>query len=432
VEIYAGHAVNGDGHRRSDLGSALPVTDAGAHAAFLLAEFASSLARFLDTHSLSPCGGPDAVAGGGQWPAAVTHRKGCKMSRGRFQASPACVACMIVFFPTYASRTPTGWSASVAGMVAVPLPERSRRRVLAVAVLRRLLDLDDAQMESEIFRRRAEVFLFRRVAGQRIRIALGDRIIDAGLSDRSGHFQARVDFDDNFAAAWSRLQATGQLLDYTATSVDADGGDEVVATSSGVIHLVPAEGTSVISDIDDTVKFTNVADRRELLRNTLVREFIPVEGMPELYQRWQHSGAIFHYVSSSPWQLSDCLCRFLGAVGLPAGSMHLKLFRLKDSTPLGRLPSRKRGKRRTIERIMDDFPARRFVLVGDSGERDPEVYASVARRRPEQVAGIIIREVPAKASRAKVHERLDKLARRLPSGGITIFQTPDELTEVQP
>ncbi|MGI9176597.1 MAG: phosphatidate phosphatase App1 family protein [Pirellulales bacterium] len=339
---------------------------------------------------------------------------------------------MIVFFPTYASRTPTGWSASVAGMVAVPLPERSRRRVLAVAVLRRLLDLDDEQMESEVFRRRAEVFLFRRVANQRIRITLGDRIIDAGLSDRSGHFQTLVDFDDDFAATWSRLQATGCMIDYTATSMDSDGGDEMVAASTGTIHLVPAEGTSVISDIDDTVKFTNVADRRELLRNTLVREFIPVDGMPEVYQRWQQSGAIFHYVSSSPWQLSDCLCRFLGAVGLPAGSMHLKLFRLKDSTPLGRLPSRKRGKRRTIERIMDDFPARRFVLVGDSGERDPEVYVSVARRRPEQVAGIIIREVPAKASRAKVHERLAKLARRLPSGGITIFQTPDELADLQP
>jgi phosphatidate phosphatase APP1 len=337
---------------------------------------------------------------------------------------------MIVFFPTYASRTPTGWTASVAGMVAVPLPERSRRRTLAVAVLRRLLDLDDAQMESDVFRRRAEVFLFRRVAGQRVRIVLGDRIIDAGLSDRSGHFQTRIEFDDDFATTWSRLQATGRLLDYTATAMGSEIDGEPDAAAVGSIHLVPEEGLSVISDIDDTVKFSNVADRRELLRNTLVREFIPVEGMPEVYQRWQESGATFHYVSSSPWQLSDCLCRFLGAAGLPAGSMHLKLFRLKDSTPLGRLPSRKRGKRRTIDRIMDDFPARRFVLVGDSGERDPEVYVSVARRRPEQVAGIIIREVPAKASRAKVRERLAKLARRLPTGAITIFQTPDQLTDL--
>ncbi len=359
--------------------------------------------------------------------------EGCKMGRGRFQAHPRhAFSGMIVFFPTYARRTAAGWTATVAGMVTRPLPERSRRRVLAVAVLRRLLELDDAQVESDVFRRRAEVFLFRRLAGERIRIALGDRVIDAGVSDRSGHFQARVELDGDFAAELVRPRpAGGMTLEYTGTTVDGDPDPGAVVTATGNIHLVEETGTSVISDIDDTVKFSNVADRRELLRNTLVREFTAVEGMPEAYRRWQDAGVAFHYVSSSPWQLSDCLCRFLGAAGLPAGSMHLKLFRLKDSTLLGRLPSRKRSKRRTIEQILDDFPARRFVLVGDSGERDPEVYAAVARRRPEQVAGVVIREVPAKASRAKVRERLAKLARRLPAETFTVFQTPDELAGLQ-
>lgn len=340
---------------------------------------------------------------------------------------------MIVFFPTYACRTSGGWTARIAGMVAQPLPERSRRRTLAVAVLRRLLDLDEEQMESEVFRRRSEKFFFRRVAGYRVTIALGDRTIDAGYSDRAGHFEAQVEFDDAFAAAWSQSAAGArQRLEYSGAAGAADGEGEVVPAGGGCIHLVDASGISVISDIDDTVKFTNVADRRELLRNTFVREFAAVEGMPEMYRRWQASGATFHYVSSSPWQLSDCLCRFLGDAGLPPGSMHLKLFRLKDSTPLGRLPSRKRGKRRTIERILADFPTRRFVLVGDSGERDPEIYASVARRRPDQVAGILIREVPAKASRAKVRERLARIARRLPAGAVTVFQSPDELADLDP
>jgi phosphatidate phosphatase APP1 len=186
----------------------------------------------------------------------------------------------------------------------------------------------------------------------------------------------------------------------------------------------------VISDIDDTVKFTNVADRRELLRNTLLREFMAIEGMPDVYRRWQQAGAEFHYVSSSPWQLSDCLCRFLGTAGLPAGSMHLKLFRLKDSTPLGRLTARKRSKRRAIEQIMRDFPGRRFTLVGDSGERDPEVYAAVARRRPEQVAGVFIRRVPDRAAASHVSLRFDKLARRLPAGGLPTFVDAAELAPV--
>lgn len=338
---------------------------------------------------------------------------------------------MIVFFPTYARRTPTGWTATIAGMVSRPLPEKSRRRVLAVAVLRRLLDLDEEQLESDVFRRRAEAFFFQRLAGRRVRIRIGDREIAPGISDRAGHFRTEVAFDADFAAAWGTPQPAGGLrLDYQGLVEDPDGGVEMPA--AGSIHLVAETGTSIVSDIDDTVKVTNVADRRELLRNTLVREFMAVEGMPAVYRRWQNSGAAFHYVSSSPWQLSACLCRFLGDVGLPAGSMHLKLFRLKDSTPLGRLPSRKRSKRRTIEQIMDDFPARRFVLVGDSGERDPEVYAAIARRRPEQVAGIMIREVPTKASRAKVRERLGKLARRLPADSLTVFQAAGDLADVEP
>jgi phosphatidate phosphatase APP1 len=335
---------------------------------------------------------------------------------------------MIVFFPTYARRVPGGWCASVAGMVVRPLPERSRRRVLAVAVLRRLLELEDAQLASELFRRRAESFLFHRVAGQRVTIELGGRRFAAGQSDRSGHFRAEFDLDEAFVADLAPV-GPERCLSYTAVLGDTDD-DGLPAPPAGAVHLVEATGTSVISDIDDTVKITNVADRRELLRNTLLREFAAVPGMPEAYRRWQETGAAFHYVSASPWQLSDSLNTFLGAAGLPAGSMHLKLFRLKDSTPLGRFPSRKRSKRRAIEQILGDFPGRRFLLVGDSGERDPEVYASIARRRPAQVAGILIRQVEAKASRSKVRTRLERLARRLPEGTMRVFTAADELADL--
>lgn len=352
------------------------------------------------------------------------------MATVQLQASPPVSRGMIVFFPTYARRTPTGWSADVAGMVARPLPEHSRRRTLAMAVMKRLLDLDDTQSASDIFRARAELFLFQRVAGHPVRVVFGDREIDVGLSDKAGHFSASIEFDHASVERFARNSVRGgRWLEYEGMPVAGADVDDARATATGVIHLVDDVGTSVISDIDDTVKFSNVADRRELLRNTLVRDFVPVVGMPEAYQRWQDTGVAFHYVSSSPWQMSDCLSHFLGDVGLPAGSMHLKLFRLKDSTPLRRIPTRTRGKKRVIDRIMADFPARRFWLVGDSGERDPEIYATIARRRPEQVAGVLIREVPAKASRAKVRERLAKLASRLPQGGLTVFQTPEELAE---
>ena len=349
------------------------------------------------------------------------------MANPRFQANPLTARRMIVFFPTYARRIPDGWRATVAGMVSRPLPERSRRRSLAMAVFKRLLDLDDADLATEVFRRRAESFLFQRVAGRRLRILLGKRNLEAGPSDRSGHFQATFDLDDDFVAAHASSPQDGSCgwLSYTAIP-DEDEAPELPA-GEGRIHLVPETGVSVISDIDDTVKVTNVADRRELLRNTMLREFTAVPGMPEAYRRWEEAGARFHYVSSSPWQLSNCLCTFLGAAGLPAGSMHLKLFRLKDSTPLGRLATRKRSKRRAIEQIMADFPRRRFVLVGDSGERDPEVYAAVARRRSDQVAAVLIRRVPARTAANHASLRFDKLARRLPAGALQTFNVAEDL-----
>jgi len=334
---------------------------------------------------------------------------------------------MIIFFPTYAHRVSGGWSATIAGMVARPLPERSRRRTLAVAVLKRLLELDETHVSSEVFRARTESFLFQRVAGEPVGVTLGNRVVEVGPSDRSGHFQHRVTLDEAFVEAHATREAGRCRLAYAAIGSDPD----TARPAGGCIHLVDDAGTSVISDIDDTVKVTEVANRRELLRNTLVREFRAVPGMAAAYRAWHAAGADFHYVSASPWQLSSCLVEFLGTAGLPPGSMHLKIFRLKDSTPLGRLPSRKRSKRRTIERIMADFPGRRFVLVGDSGERDPEVYASLARGRPAQVAAILIREVPAKASRRRVRARLERLAARLPAGMLRTFVGAEEIvTEV--
>jgi phosphatidate phosphatase APP1 len=342
---------------------------------------------------------------------------------------------MIVLFPTYGRRVPgtNRWRATVAGMVSRPLPEKSRRRALAVTVLRRLLDLEERDLESDVFRRRAEAFFFERLAGRDVEIAIRGWPIVRGQTDKIGHFHAAIELEVP--------EGAGQAIDFAATVGLADGESAGPAggedgprplTAVGGIHLVADSGLSVISDIDDTVKVTNVANRRELLRNTLLREFTAVPGMPDVYRRWQAEGTAFHYVSASPWQLSRCLCCFLDEAGLPAGSMHLKLFRLKDSTPLGRLPSRKRSKRRVIEQIMADFPGRRFLLVGDSGERDPEVYAAVARRRPAQVAGIAIRLVESKASPRKQRERLDRLARRLPETAFQVFTEAAELAEAWP
>ncbi|NDC64730.1 MAG: hypothetical protein EBZ59_12270, partial [Planctomycetia bacterium] len=163
---------------------------------------------------------------------------------------------MIVFFPTYATRPAGGgpWRAAIAGMVTRPLPTPSRRRTMALAVLKRLLDLDVAQLESPVFQERAEAFLFQRVAGRPVRVAVAGRMYDAGQTDRTGHFHAVLDLDDaQVHEATSRTGPDGRWIAYEGLVADGDEPDSQPAPG-GRVHLVDSAGLSVISDIDDTVK----------------------------------------------------------------------------------------------------------------------------------------------------------------------------------
>jgi phosphatidate phosphatase APP1 len=115
-------------------------------------------------------------------------------------------------------------------------------------------------------------------------------------------------------------------------------------------------------------------------------------GMPELYRGWAGENVRFHYVSASPWQLYQPLAEFLAARKFPAGTFHMKLFRLKDRTALNLFGAQEDYKRGVIEPLLKRFPHDRFVLVGDTGEQDPKIYAGLARDYP-QVSRILIRSV---------------------------------------
>lgn len=168
----------------------------------------------------------------------------------------------------------------------------------------------------------------------------------------------------------------------------------------GRVLLVPSQGLSVVSDIDDTIKVSQVRERREMLLNTFAREFVAVPGMAARYRTLQAGeGTRFHYVSGSPVQLYPPLAVFLRTEGFPAGSVHLR-----ESTSIRNVipgsDATRTHKLAAIGQLLADFPQRRFLLVGDSGEADPEIYAELARAHPAQVAGIRIRDVTGEAADA--------------------------------
>jgi len=171
-------------------------------------------------------------------------------------------------------------------------------------------------------------------------------------------------------------------------------GDEGTKTFSGTFNIISQKGYSIISDIDDTIKVSNVLDKKELLHNTFIRKFVPVRGMPELYRKFEKKGTAFHYVSGSPWQLYPAIHAFLQDEQFPAGSVELKIFRLKDKSFINFIKADQLPyKLNSINTILNRFPQRKFILIGDSGEKDPEVYTEIAGKHKGRIKYIFIRDV---------------------------------------
>src|SRR5262249_24390507 len=127
---------------------------------------------------------------------------------------------------------------------------------------------------------------------------------------------------------------------------------------------------------------------------------------------------------SSPWQLYAMLAEFIGTNGFPAGTFHLKTVRWKDKSVLSLLASPERFKHGEIEPILRTFPRRRFILVGDSGEEDPEIYGELARHFPEQIPRILIRDVTGEPAGC---QRYQACFNGLGSERWQVFQRPTEI-----
>jgi len=201
-------------------------------------------------------------------------------------------------------------------------------------------------------------------------------------TDKDGRTEASLWFKDEEVskATQQELSTSGSVL------VEVRLIDRSMPPARVLLPLVGPEGVTVISDIDDTVKVTEVfRGHGKVLENTFFREFRAVDGMPELYKRWATKyGASFEFVSKSPPELHEPLTAFLRNAGFPLSSVHLcSLFSGERSS----------FKARRITALLQEFPGRRFVLVGDSGEHDAAIYAELARRFPEQILKVLIRQV---------------------------------------
>jgi len=180
-------------------------------------------------------------------------------------------------------------------------------------------------------------------------------------------------------------------LDFIPTHVRVLASENLSATEE--VKVMQPKGVSIISDVDDTIKHSSIGSgAREIFRNAFIRDLgdLTIEGVKEWYNTMYDMGVGVHYVSNSPWQLFPVLVSFFQIAGLPPGSYHLKQYSGMLQGIFEPVAERKKG---TLEKIMRDFPERRFILIGDSGEADLEVYTDVVLANPGKVLAIFIRDV---------------------------------------
>src|SRR5690606_18070557 len=82
-------------------------------------------------------------------------------------------------------------------------------------------------------------------------------------------------------------------------------------------------------------------------------------------------------------------------------------------------------KQAAIRRILAEYPALPFILVGDSGQEDPEIYASVVRDHPRRISAIYIRDVPLTDARTAA---IRTPARGVARAGCTLLLAPDTVS----
>lgn len=182
----------------------------------------------------------------------------------------------------------------------------------------------------------------------------------------------------------------GLVPPQVAVKLQVDDARYHVPALEGVLPVYDNEpGLAVISDIDDTLLDTGVVDKLKMAEKAVTRstwELQAFAGAADTLQALSRGRPIF-YVSGSPWGFYDRIRGYFQRSGFPAGTFLLKRF---SSDPL---VDQMAFKWAHIARVVAALPQKRWLLFGDSGEKDPEIYARLRTQHPERIEAIYIHMV---------------------------------------
>ncbi len=280
-----------------------------------------------------------------------------------------------------------GWTVRVIGYVGYASGGRARvlARTLLASPAVHARDLPDAGAGALAGERPApsvrgwRSFLTAPVAGAPVHVEIGG-VRHEVTTDRGGYVDALVEAD--LAPGWH---------DVTLTSLDD------ARTTTRVVAVGPEPTVGIVSDVDDTVMVTRlprplVAAWNVFVRHENAREAVP--GMSRLYRalRAAHPDAPVVYLSTGAWNAAPAIGRFLRRHDYPPGPLLLTDW---GPTNTGVFRSGQRHKVTQLRRLFDELPQVRWILVGDDGQHDPQIYAGALVHRPEAVEAVLVRQLTA-------------------------------------
>lgn len=176
-------------------------------------------------------------------------------------------------------------------------------------------------------------------------------------------------------------------------------GRPVRATGEVIVPDPAKADFGVISDVDDTILKTGATSLLRMARITFLnnaRTRLPFKGVAALYQALQQGASgegqqPLFFVSSSPWNLYDLLVDFCDVHDIPRGPFMLRDLGIDREKFIK--SSHHSHKLEQIERILRFYPDLKFILIGDSGQEDPEIYREVIEDFPERILAVYIRDV---------------------------------------
>jgi phosphatidate phosphatase APP1 len=206
-----------------------------------------------------------------------------------------------------------------------------------------------------------------------------------GSTDASGSFWCEVEMDEKQTKLLQiRLLATGENVLLT---------EDLYPNK---IHAVDTH-TIVISDLDDTLIHSFIKNKLIQIRTllfTTVEKRQAVQDMSHLIKRFALAGADAFYLSNSEQNLYPMLFRFLTINKFPPGPLFLKQYIHVRDLVTRRLFGKKHSHKMTmLGKLMELFPNKKFILIGDNTQKDLSIYLKLADMFPERIRYIIIRKV---------------------------------------